>query len=120
MTACVTGGPGGNPADARRAPDHRVPVRVTLDYPEGCEPTEGYPHRYVVSRGGYTDDPVPVSNPAEPFVVRVEPGTTLTVMTAVCRLEDGACCPVTGEYRFAAGNELPVEIVVEIPDPRVR
>lgn len=111
MSACATAG------DERASLDP-VPVLVTLDYPEECEPTEGYPHRYLVTREGRSGKPIPLPDPTAPFTVSAHPGSVLTVMTAVCDTDDEACCPVTVDYVFAPSAELTPEIAVEIPDPR--
>lgn len=112
MGACLTG------AGEAGAAAREVPVSVTLTYPDGCDPTEGFPHRYVVTHDGVEHDPVPVVSPTEPFTVSVRPGSTLVVMTAVCRADDAACCTVTTEHAFASDREPPDAIVIEVPEPR--
>ncbi|MFW6291089.1 MAG: hypothetical protein ACOC7V_02100 [Spirochaetota bacterium] len=118
MGACVTGrAPDGDARERIRT------VRVTLDYPDGCEPTEGFAHRFLVGGDGVKGDdvagePTDIADPTEPFPAAVPPGGTLTILTAVCRSDDGACCPVTVERVFETGREPPAAIVVVIPDPR--
>lgn len=116
MSACVTGG--NRAGEANLA----VPVRVTLDYSAGCEPTEGFPHRFLVAGvdgDGVARDPTAIADPNESFIAAVAPGATLTIITAVCHGDDGTCCTVTVERVFETGRTPPSAIVVVVPDPRV-
>ena len=122
MSACVTGG--NRAGEANPA----VPVRVTLDYPAGCEPTEGFPHRFLVAGDGVDGHGVDghgvvreataIADPNESFIAAVPPGATLTIITAVCHGDDGTCCTVTVERVFETDRTPPPAIVVAIPDPR--
>ena len=110
MSACVTGG--NRAGEANPA----VPVRVTLDYPAGCEPTEGFPHRFLVA--GVAREATAVEDPTESIIAAVAPGATLTIITAVCHGDAGTCCTVTVERVFETDRTPPPAIVVVIPDPR--